>query len=85
MQLSSNLFYLIVDHFVINLDEISGSFTDHVDRGNGITGNYLRNRKRLIHYKTDRNILIEIFFWNMSHIEKFRKNYFSTILDWFLN
>lgn len=39
MQLSSNLSYLIVDHFVINLDEISDSFTDHVDRGNGITGN----------------------------------------------
>lgn len=50
-----NLPYLIIDYFVIVLDEISDSFADHVDRGNGVTGNHLRNRKRLIDYKTDRD------------------------------
>lgn len=43
-----NLLYLIVDHFVIVLDEISDSLTDHIDRGNRITGNHLRNEKELI-------------------------------------
>jgi len=50
--------YLIIDHFVIVLDEISDSLTDHIDRRNRITGNHLRNRKELIDYK----ISIEFFF-----------------------